>query len=207
MRERRYKVLGDFANYLNEMAITHRLISASTASSFAYMIREDVTVENFNTRWQTLLYLVLKIKEENIQIVTTHFYQKIKHLRGIEPFKWESLLKIIEISISEPILLDSKVKNRVSSKKFIQIGRSAKPEHGNDIIFKTDKTLSRVHLVVTVENGIFFIEDRSANGTFVNGSKVEKGVRYSVGDGDEVRIGREGTLIDFKCKKIQELLK
>lgn len=207
MREERYKILGDFANYLNEMAITHRLISASTASSFAYMIREDLSIANFNTRWQTLLYLVLKIKEENIEIVTTHFYQKIKHSRSIEIFEWEVILKIIELSISEPITLDSIAKQRVISKNFIQIGRSAKPEHGNDIIFKADKTLSRVHLVVTVENGVFVIEDRSANGTFVNGSKIEKGIRYSVTNEDEVRIGRAGTLIDFKCKKIQELLK
>ena len=74
------------------------------------------------------------------------------------------------------------------------------------IVFKTDKTLSRIHLVVTAEEGEFFIEDRSANGTFVNGAKIEKGVKALVQINDEIRIGREGTLVELSDPKISRLI-
>jgi hypothetical protein len=200
MEKNQYIILGEIANYLNEMAITHRLISASTASAFCYMAREEISLEKL----QTLISLMLKIREENEQIALSSFYEIVNSLKALDI---ESILKLMTKAIENPIILDVSTEVVIPTvKDFVQIGRSSKPEHGNDIIFKTDKTLSRIHLVVTAEKGEFYIEDRSANGTFVNGTKIEKGVKFLVNIDDEIRIGREGTLVELRDSKIARLI-
>ena len=200
MNNKNYEILGNVANYLNEMAISHRLVSASTASAFAYMVREEISFEKL----QTLIFLILKIKEENKDIPSTLFYASILKLEALNV---ESILEAMNEAIATPIVLESSgLMVMPKAKDYVQIGRSAKVEHGNDIIFKTDKTLSRIHLVVTAEKGEFYIEDRSANGTFVNGEKIEKGVKVLVKLSDEIRIGREETLVMLSHPKIAKLI-
>lgn len=200
MNNKNYEILGNVANYLNEMAISHRLVSASTASAFAYMVREEISFEKL----QTLIFLILKIKEENKDIPSTLFYASILKLEALNV---ESILEAMNEAIATPIVLESSgLMVMPKAKDYVQIGRSAKVEHGNDIIFKTDKTLSRIHLVVTAEKGEFYIEDRSANGTFVNGEKIEKGVKVLVKLSDEIRIGREETLVSLSHPKIAKLI-
>jgi len=200
MKNKNYKILGDVANYLNEMAICHRLISASTASAFAYMIREEVSIGKL----QTLIFLMLKIKEENELIALTPFYGIITNLKVLEE---EIIIKLLSKAIEKPINLDDNTQTMTPSMNdFVQIGRSTKPEHGNDIVFPNDKTLSRVHMVISAVEGQYFVEDRSANGTFINGNKIEKGVKTPVSVEDEIRIGRGGTLIEFSHSKIIELI-
>lgn len=200
MRNKDYEILGNVANYLNEMAISHRLISASTASAFTYMAREEVSLEKL----QTIIILILKIKEENEEIVLTPFYEIIVNLKVVDV---GNILKSMLKAIENPVHLDGKSRVVIPSvQKFVQIGRSAKPEHGNHIVFTEDKTLSRIHMVVTVDEGEFFIEDRSANGTFINGEKIEKGVKTPVSMDDEIRIGRAGSLVSLEHAKILELL-
>lgn len=200
MNNKNYEILGNVANYLNEMAISHRLVSASTASAFAYMVREEISFEKL----QTLIFLILKIKEENKDIASTLFYASILKLEALNV---ENVLEAMNEAIATPIALESSGLIVIpKAKDYVQIGRSAKVEHGNDIIFKTDKTLSRIHLVVTAEKGEFYIEDRSANGTFVNGEKIEKGVKVLVKLSDEIRIGREETLVMLSHPKIAKLI-
>ena len=112
----------------------------------------------------------------------------------------------MEKVIEEPLNLEDDTQMIPHAHNFVQIGRSAKPEHGNDIVFPNDKTLSRVHLVVSTVKEQYFLEDRSANGTFVNGLKIEKGVKIPVSVTDEIRIGRGGTLVELEHPKISELL-
>jgi len=207
LEEKLYTTLGEFANFLNELAISHRLLSASTASAFIYAIQEDIDSKKFEKKFQTALSLVLKIEMEHKEIVATPFYQSIQELKEKEQDSWKERLEVLEKAFVEKIDLESMVNHAPILKQHVQIGRSAKPEHGNDIIFSDDKTLSRVHLVVSVENGQYFLEDRSANGTFVNGCKLEKGVKSLVSMEDEIRIGREGTLVELSDAKIAKLLK
>jgi len=200
MKNKNYKILGNVANYLNEMAICHRLISASTASAFAYMVREEISLEKL----QTLIFLMLKIKEENERIISTSFYKEITDLKES---KIETILTLMLKAIEKPINLDDDTQAIVSHvNDFVQIGRSAKQEHGNDIVFPNDKTLSRVHLVINVVENQYFVEDRSANGTFVNGKKIEKGVRIPISVEDKIRIGRGGTVVELNHPKILKLL-
>jgi len=201
-----YTSLGTFANYLNELAITHRFLSASTASAFVYAIQEESESKNFETKFQTALSLVLKMEMENKAISSTPFYKSIQAIQSVEKNDWETIITLLDSALCEKIDLESMVTQALHLKNHVQIGRSAKPEHGNDIVFPNDKTLSRVHLVVSVENAQYFVEDRSANGTFVNGTKVEKGVKVSVSMEDEIRIGREGTLVELSDAKIAKLL-
>jgi hypothetical protein len=199
MENKNYETLGNVANYLNEMAIRHRLISASTASAFAYMAREEITLKKL----KTLLLLMLKIKEENGQIALTHFHREITNLKT---FNIETILTLMSKAIEKPLELEDENQEIIPhTNNFVQIGRSSKPEHGNDIVFPNDKTLSRVHLVINVVDEQYFLEDRSANGTFVNGSKIEKGVRTPVSIKDKISIGREGTLVKLEHPKIVEL--
>ena len=199
MKNNNYEILGNVANYLNEMAIRHRLISASTASAFAYMVREEISLEKL----QTLIFLMLKIQEENEKIASTPFHREITNLKSLEI---ETILALMAKVIEQPLNLEEDAQMIPHANNFVQIGRSAKPEHGNDIVFPSDKTLSRVHLVINVVDGQYFVEDRSANGTFVNGKKIEKGVRTPISRDDQITIGRGGTLVELEHPKIVELL-
>jgi len=60
----------------------------------------------------------------------------------------------------------------------------------SDILLAKDKLTSRRHAVVRYDNGDYVISDeRSANGTFVNGKQLEELVPRSLKDGDHVGIG------------------
>lgn len=89
-----------------------------------------------------------------------------------------------------------KVVNRLDSLSFkmqeyyllggsVTLGRSSK----NDIVIK-DKFVSKNHLNITERNGIFYLEDlNSANGTYLNGEKVDVGTLIELQNGDKIGVG------------------
>ena len=69
------------------------------------------------------------------------------------------------------------------AQEWTRIGRSLSA----DVRFD-DATVSRRHaLVVSEEDGVSVLDDRSLNGVLVNGRRVERG---RLADGDEITIGR-----------------
>ncbi len=72
--------------------------------------------------------------------------------------------------------------------KTYKIGRN--PD--NDIVISDDTLIvSRYHATLNVNsNGTITILDNSTNGTFINDSKVQKGVETYLSKGDEVRFGK-----------------
>jgi pSer/pThr/pTyr-binding forkhead associated (FHA) protein len=70
----------------------------------------------------------------------------------------------------------------------------------SDILLSKDKLTSRRHATVRYENGEYYLYDeRSANGTFVNGQQLEEG-SYLLHDGDHVGIG-EHELVFHSAQK------
>jgi pSer/pThr/pTyr-binding forkhead associated (FHA) protein len=60
----------------------------------------------------------------------------------------------------------------------------------SDILLSKDKLTSRRHASVKYENGNYVIVDeRSANGTFVNGQQLEEMTAHTLHDGDHIGIG------------------
>jgi FHA domain-containing protein/zinc ribbon protein len=60
----------------------------------------------------------------------------------------------------------------------------------SDILLSKDKLTSRRHATIRYENGTYFLQDeRSANGTFVNGQQLEEKSPYQMRDDDHVGIG------------------
>jgi pSer/pThr/pTyr-binding forkhead associated (FHA) protein len=60
----------------------------------------------------------------------------------------------------------------------------------SDILLSKDKLTSRRHATVTYENGEYVIlDERSANGTFVNGQQLEEMTPRTLHDGDHIGIG------------------
>ncbi|MBA2394168.1 MAG: FHA domain-containing protein [Ktedonobacteraceae bacterium] len=60
----------------------------------------------------------------------------------------------------------------------------------SDILLSKDKLTSRRHATVHHENGRYTVRDeRSANGTFVNGQQIEELVPVELNDGDHLGIG------------------
>lgn len=58
--------------------------------------------------------------------------------------------------------------------------------------------VSRKHLRITLEGDMLYVEDnRSANGTFLNGQRLEANVRHSVRHGDEIALGLMEIEIEF----------
>lgn len=107
-------------------------------------------------------------------------------------------LDIKNIAAAGDALDDSylKVVNRLDSLNFrmqehyilndnITLGRSSK----NDIVIK-DKFVSKNHLIFLEDNDSYFIKDlSSANGTFVNGVRIEPNNPVKLYDNDKIGVG------------------
>ncbi len=73
----------------------------------------------------------------------------------------------------------------------IAIGRAP----NSDILLSKDKLTSRRHATVRYENGNYVLRDeRSANGTFVNGQQIEELVPRVLQEGDHIGIGEHELL-------------
>jgi pSer/pThr/pTyr-binding forkhead associated (FHA) protein len=58
--------------------------------------------------------------------------------------------------------------------------------------------VSRKHLHISLEGDTLYIEDnRSANGTFLNGQKLEPNARHAVRHGDEISLGLMEIEVEF----------
>ena len=80
------------------------------------------------------------------------------------------------------------IKGPCAGREFVLIGRQAVLGRGEqcDILLR-DLNVSRKHAILWVENSSYHIRDnRSKNGTYVNGNKIEKKV---LKDGDSISIG------------------
>jgi pSer/pThr/pTyr-binding forkhead associated (FHA) protein len=74
----------------------------------------------------------------------------------------------------------------VLEKQEVVIGRAPT----SDILLSKDKLTSRRHATIHYENGVYILTDeRSANGTFVNGQQLEEKIPYTLRHGDRVSIG------------------
>ena len=72
----------------------------------------------------------------------------------------------------------------------ISLGRSSV----NELCYPDDAGLSRQHLALTKANDEWFVEDLgSKNGTLVNGKRIEKKIRFLIGD----RISAGHLTIEF----------
>ena len=89
-----------------------------------------------------------------------------------------------------------KVVNRLDSLNFkmqeyyvidgdISLGRSSK----NDVVIK-DKFVSKNHLLIRVKNQRYYLEDLgSANGTFLNGVKIDPNELIELQNNDKIGVG------------------
>lgn len=89
-----------------------------------------------------------------------------------------------------------KVVNRLDSLNFkmqeyyvidgdINLGRSSK----NDVVIK-DKFVSKNHLLIRVKNQRYYLEDLgSANGTFLNGVKIDPNELIELQNNDKIGVG------------------
>lgn len=74
----------------------------------------------------------------------------------------------------------------VLEKPEFAIGRAP----SSDILLSKDKLTSRRHATIRYENNAYILTDeRSANGTFVNGQQLEEKTPYKLQNGDRVAIG------------------
>lgn len=74
----------------------------------------------------------------------------------------------------------------VLDKPEFAIGRAP----NSDILLSKDKLTSRRHATIRYENGAYFLQDeRSANGTFVNGQQLEEKTPYQIRNDDRIGIG------------------
>jgi predicted nucleic acid-binding Zn-ribbon protein len=101
---------------------------------------------------------------------------------------WAARLARARESIEEPgeylVYEDgSELRTMALTREWTRIGRSL----AADLRFD-DPTVSRRHaLVVRQADGVRLLDDRSLNGVFVNGARVEG---KALGDGDEIIVGR-----------------
>ena len=81
---------------------------------------------------------------------------------------------------------------RPLARPIFSIGRT----EDSDLQLPVD-TVSRLHAVVIESAGRWFIEDRgSFNGTYLNGNRIQPGVRLPLRHGDRVTVGSESIVFD-----------
>ena len=75
-----------------------------------------------------------------------------------------------------------------------------KQKESVDFVIPYSKAVSRVHCKVGFENGEAHIEDLdSSNGTFVNGSRLDKGEVVTIKEGDIIKLAN----VEFKVEEIK----
>jgi hypothetical protein len=120
------------------------------------------------------------------------------------------LRKVIESALSEPRMTEQTddlftalLVSRTSpgthyrlTASLIRIGRSVSGPH--DIrLPKDDLRASREHALLICENGVWFLEDHSRNGTLVN-DQVIHNARIRLNNGDRIRIGQSFDVV-LRC--------
>lgn len=106
-------------------------------------------------------------------------YLDIKGI-GSKELNEAKYLKLINRRDSLPF----KVEESYSLKEFISLGRG----NANDIIIK-DPYISKKHLKIVKDEGDYYLEDLdSANGTFLNGSKILDVAKLQ--NGDRIKTGQ-----------------
>lgn len=73
-------------------------------------------------------------------------------------------------------------------KKIITIGRPTPTSHPDIPLNDINKYVSRKHARLEIEGNEIFIIDSSVNGTWLNGTKIEKEKRVQIHDGDAIQI-------------------
>jgi predicted nucleic acid-binding Zn-ribbon protein len=107
------------------------------------------------------------------------------HSHAYEPQEWVARAREELIEAGEYLLYDDGEESRTVAltREWTRIGRSL----AADVRFD-DPTVSRRHaLVVRQADGVRVLDDRSLNGVFVNGERVEW---RPLNDGDEILVGR-----------------
>lgn len=99
---------------------------------------------------------------------------------------------IVPVAIESPAHLTLRTDSGETLQEFVleklefAIGRAP----SSDILLSKDKLTSRRHATIRYENNAYFLTDeRSANGTFVNGQQLEEKTPYKLQNGDRVAIG------------------
>eukprot|EP01117_Protostelium_nocturnum_P013865 TRINITY_DN5217_c1_g1_i3.p1 TRINITY_DN5217_c1_g1~~TRINITY_DN5217_c1_g1_i3.p1 ORF type:complete len:653 (+),score=336.08 TRINITY_DN5217_c1_g1_i3:150-2108(+) len=72
------------------------------------------------------------------------------------------------------------------------------------VSFPQDKLISSKHCKIFRDSNIYFVEDLSSNGTFINGDKVGKGNRRVIHDGDELSLVIKSSELAKKHAKMQD---
>lgn len=105
-------------------------------------------------------------------------YLDIKNIKGVTSDE-NAYLKLINRLDSLPY----KIKDHYSIGNRLTLGRKG----DNDIIVK-DPFVSKYHLQIMEDEGDFFLEDlNSANGSFLNGEKIQDAIKLM--NGDRITIG------------------
>lgn len=87
-----------------------------------------------------------------------------------------------------------KTSEKVSiNKKVFRIGTAA----SSDFVIKDNRTISRNHLEIRFVDGkIFVFDERSTNGTYLNGTLLDKKTMYEIHSGDKIRLSNEDFLFE-----------
>lgn len=128
---------------------------------------------------QGLRYIFIIIMYLFLFSIIRLIYMDIKNMDMKGSFMDAAYLKVVNRLDS----LDFKMEEFYVLKGDTVIGRSSKC----DIPIK-DKFVSKEHLLIREEDGVYFLEDlNSANGTFLNGEEVHDIIELR--DGDKIGVG------------------
>lgn len=133
----------------------------------------------FDLLSQGLKYVFIIIIYMFIFSIIRLIYLDIRSLRKTDAAKDQAYLKVVNRLDS----LNFKMQEYYVLKGPVKIGRSSK----NDIVIK-DNFVSKKHLEISETNGVYFIEDlNSANGTYLNGERVDEIIELQ--NGDRIGVG------------------
>jgi hypothetical protein len=147
----------------------------------------------------TLILQQVKVEKNKEKISTPYISEDF----SIEPFIAENVTVVEEPQYDE--IEDSTILLGTKKENFVQVGRGS--QSGNDIVVgEDDKTVSRIHLKISVHKQGFFLEDMSSMGTYVDGERIEKNIKKFVTTKNKVVLGKKNCSLDLLDYRIQALL-
>lgn len=99
------------------------------------------------------------------------------------------------VLLEEEFRIDASLR-RVSTEEIFQINKKVsvvgKSVVETDIVIRDNKTVSRKHCIISVEDGEYYLEDNnSKNGTYLEDVKVQPGEKVILQDGCKLRLSNE----------------
>jgi hypothetical protein len=140
-------------------------------------------VKNISFKDQQLADSLMPFLQDKKQFTAEEFKAFLDSLKNApSKFEPEPLIPVSPPPAMPYLFSKDRTQKYLIDKPHYNIGKL----ESNDLIINIFGISRYAHACIITENGRYYIRDSSANGTLVNGTRIEKGLKYELDDNDEI---------------------